>query len=199
MDAAGDWTLGVNDNAGGDTGTLDSWSLILQAPASGLTPCAEAFPNQCLIEGSLDIKPGSCPNSFNNNGQGNGVLPVALVGLDDFDVSMVDTATLLLSRADGVGGSVAPLMGPPGPGIVMEDTATPFDGELCDCHEAYGDGIMDLNLKFRSSMMTDVLELGDLAGNDVVELVLTGNFMGGQPFEARDCLRIVPVGFYGFD
>ena len=41
-DAAGSWTLSVNDNAGGDTGTFNSWTLSLTAPASGLTPCEEA-------------------------------------------------------------------------------------------------------------------------------------------------------------
>jgi subtilisin-like proprotein convertase family protein len=41
-DSAGDWTIKVNDNAAGDTGTLVSWSLILTAPASGNTPCEDA-------------------------------------------------------------------------------------------------------------------------------------------------------------
>jgi len=193
-DSAGDWTLHVNDNAGGDTGVLVSWSLILTGEASGGTPCEDAFPNQCLIDGDLDIKPGSCPNSYNNKGVGNGKLPVALVGSDEIDVTMVDLSSLLISRADGVGGFVAPLMGPPGPGISIEDTATPFDGDLCDCHEMMGDGIMDLNMKFHRTTMTNVMELGDVPGGAMVELVLTGSLMGGQPFEARDCIRIVPIG-----
>jgi subtilisin-like proprotein convertase family protein len=41
-DSAGDWTITVNDGAAGDTGTLNSWSLILTAPGSGLSPCEEA-------------------------------------------------------------------------------------------------------------------------------------------------------------
>ena len=60
----------------------------------------------------VDIKPGSCPNSFNRNS--NGVLPVALVGTPGFDVTQIDIGTILLSRADGVGGAVAPHEGPPG-------------------------------------------------------------------------------------
>jgi hypothetical protein len=81
-----------------------------------------------VITADLDIKPGSCPNSFNR--KTHGVLPVALVGTEDFDVSTVDLATVRLSRADGVGGSVAPHEGPRGPHSVFEDVATPFDGGL---------------------------------------------------------------------
>ncbi|MHC4319301.1 MAG: proprotein convertase P-domain-containing protein, partial [Planctomycetota bacterium] len=196
LSSAGDWTIWVNDNALADTGTLVQWSLHFEEPLPA-PPCAVAYPDQCLITGRLDIKPGSCPNSYNNRGTGNGKLPVALVGTGDFDVSTVDTSTLLLSRADGVGGFVAPLAGPPGPGITIGDTATPSDGEPCDCHELAGDGIADLNLKFHRATMTDVLELGDLAGNSVVELVLTGSLTSGQGFEARDCIRLVAPSWGG--
>jgi subtilisin-like proprotein convertase family protein len=89
LDAAGTWTLWVNDNAGPDIGVLVQWSLHFALP-SGPPPCEEAVPGKCGVIGSLDIKPGSCPNSFNNKGTGNGKLPVALVGTDDIDVTEVD-------------------------------------------------------------------------------------------------------------
>ncbi|MHC4318212.1 MAG: proprotein convertase P-domain-containing protein [Planctomycetota bacterium] len=193
----GDWTLFVHDVMGADFGTLVQWSLHFEIPDTGVIPCEEAYPDQCLVTGSLDIKPGSCPNSFNSKGVGNGKLPVALVGTGDFDVTMVDPDSLLLSRADGVGGAVAPLMGPPGPGITISDTATPFYGVPCDCHELAGDGIADLNMKFHRATMTDVLELGGLAGNSMVELVLTGSLTSGQGFEARDCIRLVAPSWGG--
>ncbi|MHC4429813.1 MAG: proprotein convertase P-domain-containing protein, partial [Planctomycetota bacterium] len=189
-DSAGDWTIHVNDNAGGDLGTLVTWSLILTAPAGGPGPCDE-FP--CEIAGELDIKPGSCPNSYNNNGAGNGFVPVALVGTDEIDVTLVDVSTLQISRADGVGGSVAPNMGPQGPGITVDDTATAFDGELCDCHELMGDGIADLNMKFSRPAVTETLELLGLPGDTMVELVLTGSLLDGTAFSASDCIRLVPV------
>jgi hypothetical protein len=85
-------------------------------------------------------------------------------------------------------------MGPPGPGPVVDDTATPFDGELCDCHEMMGDGIMDLNLKFHRSEMTDVLMLGGMPGDTLVELTLTGSLLDGTSFRANDCIRLVPIG-----
>ncbi|MCH7522255.1 MAG: FG-GAP repeat protein, partial [Chloroflexi bacterium] len=85
-----------------------------------------------VITADLDIKPGSCPNSYNRNSHG--VLPVALVGTDTFDPMDVDLSTVLLARADGVGGRVAPHEGPPGPHSVFGDDATPFDGQPWDCH-----------------------------------------------------------------
>ena len=91
----------------------------------GDDPCPEGFvcdpiTTDCVeVTGFLDIKPGSCPNPFNRHG--NGVLPVALVGTVEFDVAQVDLSTLRLSRADGVGGSVAPNDGPPGPRSMIKD------------------------------------------------------------------------------
>ena len=41
--SGGDWTLAVSDNAGGDTGTLNSWSLILRAAGEGNCPGPECF------------------------------------------------------------------------------------------------------------------------------------------------------------
>ena len=48
----------------------------------------------------MDIKPGSCPNSFKIDGPSRGVLPVAILGTDDFDVQNVDVSSLVIFRAD---------------------------------------------------------------------------------------------------
>lgn len=140
----------------------------------------------------LDIKPGSCPNSFNRGS--NGVLPVALLGSDSLDAAEVDLATVRLSRSDGQGGSVAPHEGPPGPHSVVEDVATPFDGELCGCHELAGDGHADLSMKFRSQEVVSALQLGELSGGTTLELTLNGLLLDGSSFSARDCIRLVPPG-----
>ncbi|MHC4210011.1 MAG: hypothetical protein ACYSWT_09905 [Planctomycetota bacterium] len=150
--------------------------------------CGVGFAQPAGLELPLDIKPGGCPNSFNNKNTGYGKLPVALVGTGDFDVSTVDTSTLSLSRADGVGGSVTPLAHH----TRIGDVATPFDGDLCDCHELEGDGIHDLKLKFRRTTMVEVMELGDVPGGELVELVLAGELTDGTAFTARDCIRLVP-------
>jgi hypothetical protein len=144
----------------------------------------------------LDIKPGSCPNPINRTSRGK--LPVALLGTMDFDVSMVDLGTVALSRADGIGGSVMPLDGPPGPSSMIEDVGTPFEGEWCECAELEGDGIDDLSLKFSTPAVVEELELRDLAIGDLVELVVTGYLMDGTPFTSSDCVMLVgrdrPIG-----
>ena len=130
----------------------------------------------------LDIKPGSCPNPVEV--KGGGVLPVALVGTPNFDVTQVDTATLQLVRADGIGGSVAPSK------IAYEDAATPFDGELCDCHTLKGDGTQDLSLKFNKKAVVSSLQLKGEPNFSFVQLTLTGFLVNGTPFEASDCIRV---------
>ena len=96
----------------------------------------------------MDIKPGSCPNSFKIDGPSRGVIPVAILGTDDFDVQNVDISSLVIFRADEANiperGEVSPLQGPPGPGSKVEDVATPFIGPVCDCHDLRGDGLDDL-------------------------------------------------------
>ncbi len=149
-----------------------------------------AYEFQVGIVAYLDIKPGSCPNPLNR--RSHGVLPVAIVGTAEFDVTRIDVDTLVLARADGVGGSVTPLMGPPGPGIHVEDVATPFEGEPCECHELGGDGIDDLSMKFDTEVVVSELELSDLPGGAMVELVVGGVMSDGTPFSASDCVRLVP-------
>jgi hypothetical protein len=151
-----------------------------------------AYEFQGGIAAFLDIKPGSCPNPLNR--KSHGVLPVALVGTENFDVMQVDLDSLVMTRADGAGGSVNPLRGPPGPGIRVEDVATPFEGEPCDCHELDGDGIDDLAMKFRTPEVVAGLELSDLPGGSSVELVLSGMLQDQTPFAARDCVVLVPHG-----
>jgi len=47
-----------------------------------------------VIGVEIDIKPGSDPNCFNNDG--NGVIPVAILGAADFDVAQVEPSTVEL-------------------------------------------------------------------------------------------------------
>lgn len=47
-----------------------------------------------LIEVDIDIKPGSDPNCFNNNGHG--VIPVAILGSETFDVTTIDPGSVQL-------------------------------------------------------------------------------------------------------
>ncbi len=138
----------------------------------------------------LEIKPGSCPNPLNPSSHG--VLPVAVVGTADFDVTMIDVSSARLSRADGVGGEVTPTEGPPGPHSVFEDVASPFEGEPCDCHDLLGEGIDDLSMKFVTDDVVEALQLNELSPGDEVELIVTGLMVDGSPFTTTaDCIRIV--------
>jgi hypothetical protein len=92
-------------------------NLILTVDLTGCTGQA--------IEASVDIKPGSCPNSYNRSSRG--VLPVAILGTGDFDVTQIDLESVVISRADGMGGAIGPNEGPPGPHSEFEDVGTPFE------------------------------------------------------------------------
>ena len=192
--AGGSAQYTISVTAPGTGGTITNVASVT-ADTADPNPDNDSVSEDTLVTGVdlpflLDIKPGSCPNPVNVKSRG--VLPVALLGSDTFDVSEVDWTTLALARADGIGGSVMPLNGPPGPGIGIEDVGTPFGGELCDCHELEGDGLDDLTLKFNTPELVAALELGDLAPGDTIELVLSGALVDGRPFTASDCILIVP-------
>ncbi|UCG15671.1 MAG: hypothetical protein JSV19_10295, partial [Phycisphaerales bacterium] len=141
--------------------------------------------------GALDIKPGSCPNSFNRKSRG--ALHVAVCGTETFDVTTIDIASVRLSRADGVGGEVAPHEGPPGPHSFFDDVATPYYGE--SCHELGADGIVDLQMHFENEVVTAALELDALAPGAVVELIINGSLLDRTPFTTEeDRIRLVPPG-----
>jgi hypothetical protein len=123
----------------------------------------------------LDIKPGSCPNPIHSRSRG--LLPVALVGSADFDVSAVDVGTL---RLEGV----APLR------WSYADVTAPFTGDLCGCNAAGGDGFIDLELKFKAK---DILDAIDASQNGDQVLTLTGTLLDGTPIEGQDCI-VVGVG-----
>jgi hypothetical protein len=143
-----------------------------------------------VLRAYLDIKPGDCPNPFNRKSRGK--LPVALLGTDAFDVSLIDASTLTMRRADGVGGSISPYDGPPGPSSTIEDVGTPFMGDSCACHEAGGDGIDDLSFKFSRPEVVATLQLNDLDAGATIELAVSGQLLDGTSFLAFDCMLIVP-------
>lgn len=135
------------------------------------------------IEVFVDIKPQSCPNPVNLKSKG--VLPVAVLGTEDFDVTQIDPASVKLSREDVAG--VSPLR------WAYEDVATPFEGELCDCHTEGPDGYMDLTLKFSTPELVEVLELADVAG-ETIPLTLTGNLkeeFHGRAIIGQDCVWVL--------
>ena len=141
-----------------------------------------------VIAGSLDIKPGKCPNEFKpRTGRSGHTTEISLVGTQNLDVTDVDLSSILLSRVDDVGGSVAPDR------VRVQDRATPFEGEPWGCHKLRRDGIDDLRMGFFSVQMTQELQLDQLPEGTVLELVVTGNLLDGTPFVASDWILIGAV------
>jgi hypothetical protein len=134
----------------------------------------------------VDIKPGSCPNPLNTRSQGK--LPVAILGTEDFDVTTIDTTTVEIGLAgDENGAKVSPIQSN------IEDVGTPFQGELCDCHDLNGDGILDLTLKFSTQELVTTLGLNSLDMR-MVPFVVTGNLSednGSTPLTGEDCIRLI--------
>ena len=131
----------------------------------------------------VDIRPGTCPNPVNTRSKG--VLPVAVLGTETFDVNRIDPGTIRLSR-EGVDGEVVPTRSG------YEDVATLFEGDLCGCHKLKGDGNTDLALKFDIQELVRALRLKEVAGVTVT-LTVTGNLkeeFGGTPFQGQDCIQV---------
>jgi hypothetical protein len=195
-----EWDLdndGEYDDATGETMTWSSCALGLHVVGLKVTNNFEESDEADTVINvverppeigvSVDIKPGSCPNSFDVKSKG--VLPVAVLGTMDFDVTTIDPGSIRLTR-EPVDCFVQPIR------WSYEDVATPFEGELCDCHDLNGDGYMDLTLKFDTQELVSCLALEEVAG-ETIPLTLTGNLKeedGGTPITGEDCLRILNPG-----
>jgi len=132
-----------------------------------------------VVEVAVDIKPGSCRNPLNL--ASHGVLPVAILGTEDFDVNTIDIASIRLA-------DVAPIRSG------FEDVAAPAaDGNECGCSEAGPDGYTDLTLKFNTQQLVEALAVtaDDLVRGDVLILTLTGVSSDGTRIEGADCVSIV--------
>lgn len=111
---------------------------------------------------SIDIKPGSDPNCFNNDGHG--VIPVAVLTTDTFDAAQVDPFSLSLD------GMEARVKGKSGNAGAMEDVDN--------------DGDDDLVVQIEDE--DGVYETGDTLAR------LTGSTYGGEDFVGLDTICIVP-------
>ncbi len=114
------------------------------------------------LQVAIDIKPGSFPNSINNNG--NGVIPVAILTTADFDASTVDPATVTLD------GAAVRMKGKSGNSGSLEDVD--------------GDGDLDLVVHIQDTDGTWV------SGDSMVTLSTTT--YSGQSIVGTDSIRLVP-------
>lgn len=132
-----------------------------------------------VIEAAVDIKPGSCPNPLNVKSKG--VLPVAILGSEDFDVTSIDVASIRLA-------DVAPIRSS------YEDVAAPLPDrqDECECTTADPDGYTDLALKFKTQEIVEeiVNAQGDLAHGERLVLTLTGVLSDETPIQGADCILV---------
>jgi hypothetical protein len=130
----------------------------------------------------VDIKPGSCPNPLNIKSKG--VLPIAILGTETFDVTRIAPDSVLLE-------GVAPLR------WSIEDVATPSEPvvgkqDCLDCTDEGPDGFPDLTLKFDTQEVVDVID--PVADRECRVLQLTGDLKaeyGGTTFMGEDVVTIL--------
>ena len=138
----------------------------------------------------VDIKPGACPNPWNIRSEG--VMPAAILGTADFDVTAVDPATVRLA-------GVAPLRS------ALEDVATPFEPftgktDARACVALGPDGVLDMTLKFDSREILEAIQgiLGrETRDGEPLTLALTGNLKeaaGGNEITGEDVVLILKKG-----
>ncbi len=118
--------------------------------------------NYSLRNIGIDIKPGSDPNSINLGS--NGVVPVAILGSEDFEAATVNPSTVTLAGAD------VKLKGKSGNAGSLEDVND--------------DGYLDLVVQVYTTSL--VLTSGD------AEAVLNAYTYAGPALTGSDSIRIVP-------
>ncbi|MFH1371799.1 MAG: PKD domain-containing protein [Planctomycetota bacterium] len=129
---------------------------------------------QPALQVLVDIKPGSCPNPVNV--KSSGVLPVAILGTNDYDVTTIDATFIRLAGVEPLRSS-------------FEDVAGPAaDSNDCNCTSDGPDGFLDLTLKFKTERIVEAI--GDVNEGDVLTLELTGVLIGERPIEGADCILI---------
>lgn len=172
-----------------DSHTLDVSSFFPSGVSTSANPEASAeidcitwgghiISIKTMLHAFVDVKPGSCPNSFNVGNKGN--LPVAILGSAGFDVSNIDPSTVMLNGVSPTGG------------ILISDVSMPytsFQTGCMDCNYGGPDMMYDLVLHFKSQDVTATL--GTVATNDCIPVLIEGYFYDGTPFEGTDILRII--------
>ncbi|MBW2486731.1 MAG: hypothetical protein JRE72_04860, partial [Deltaproteobacteria bacterium] len=138
-------------------------------------PCSSAASEK---EVAIDVKPRNCPNRFNVRSKG--VIEVAILGSEDFDVMSVDPRTVQIEGA-------SPLR------WKLKDVATPYADDTMhndcrDCTREGRDGFLDLTLKFKKQ---DIVEtIGSPDDGACLVLTLTGETFDGTAIVGDDVVHI---------
>jgi hypothetical protein len=165
-------TVGIEDH----TGTVASqFSYNSAAIGPGDFAIQFALPGRSV---PVDIKPVGCPNPLNVRSQG--VLPVAILGTADFDVTTLDPETVTLAGVPALRWS-------------FEDVAAPYEpftGKIdpYECNDLGPDGYLDLVFKFDTQELVAALEGGQ--DKEVRTLQLRGQLMDGAEITGEDVVII---------
>jgi hypothetical protein len=127
--------------------------------------CPFTIDVQLGIPVKVDLKPGSNPNCVIPQGKGGSAVSVTIFGSADFDVTDVDTSTVVFGGASVTRSSIEDSL--------MEDPTLTFTQ----------DGIPDLVLKFKKADMTFPAE-----GSNCAFIELTGETLDGTPITGGDVL-----------
>lgn len=111
---------------------------------------------------TIDIKPGSFPNSINLGS--NGTVPVAILSSSSFDAATLDPSTVVLAGA----------------AVNLRGRGTP----MASVEDIDGNGLGDLVVH----VSTEALQLAETD----IDAVLTGKTFSGVPVRGTDSVRIVP-------
>lgn len=118
--------------------------------------------NTPTIPVTIDIKPGSFPNSINLGSHG--TVPVAILSTPAFDARTVDPSTVTLASAP----------------VKLKGKGTP----MASFEDVNGDGLLDLIVH----VSTQAFQLTQADA----EAVLEGKTLGGTAIRGVDSIRIVP-------
>jgi hypothetical protein len=143
-------------------GDIDEVEIFNRAlPASEIQSIYNAgSAGKCkVIEVEIDIKPGSDPNCFNSNNHG--VIPVAILGSDDFDVSIIDPFSVSLD----------------GQGVRVKGKS----GNAGSLEDVNGDGYIDL--------VVQILDDGAYSVGDSIGII-NAVTLDGVPIEGKDSICI---------
>ena len=114
-----------------------------------------------VVNVDIDIKPGSDPNAFNNDG--NGVIPVAILGSETFDVSLIIPTSVTLE------------------GMALK-TVGKAEKALYHYEDVNGDGFEDLVVQIQDE--DGVFEPGEGVAS------VTGLLLDGRSFTGSDSIKV---------